>query len=309
MTEFKVTERLMGSQFELIIESEDEKKAMQLLQSGIDEIKRIEDLFSEFRPHTDTSNINQQAGIAPVTTHPEVLALIERSIAISALTQGAFDISMGPLKKIYKFKNDTFNLPEQPAINEALSLVGFNKINVNKASGDVFLPKKGMAISFAAIGKGYAADCVKKQWISKGVTSGVISASGDLTTIGKKADGKNWTIGIANPDNRTDMLFYVPVNDSSVATSGDYEQYFIHDGIRYSHNINPITGKPVTGIKSVSVFSPAAELSDALATAVYIMGIDAGLHLIDQLPDTHCIIIDHHNTVTHSKNMSFHHEN
>ncbi|MES2616534.1 MAG: FAD:protein FMN transferase [Bacteroidota bacterium] len=309
MTEFKVTERLMGSQFELIIDSEDEGKAQQLLQSGIEEIKRIEDLFSEFRPHTDTSKINQNAGITPITTHPEVLALIERSIAISALTQGAFDISMGPLKKIYKFKNDTFNLPEQQAINQALSLVGYNKIKINKESRDVFLPKEGMAISFAAIGKGYAADCVKKQWISKGVTSGVISASGDLTTIGKKADGNNWTIGIANPDNRADMLFYVPVNDSSVATSGDYEQYFMYDGIRYSHNINPITGKPVTGIKSVSVFSPAAELSDALATAIYIMGIDAGLHLINQLPDTHCIIIDHQKTVTHSKKMSFHHEN
>lgn len=309
MNEYRVTEKLMGSQFELIVSCDSEIRAQQLLQLGIDEIKRIEDLFSEFRPDTDTAKINKSAGAYPVSTHPEVLALIERSLAISNLTQGAFDISMGPLKKIYKFKNEQFTFPDQTAIEEALALVGHHKISINRNDGNVFLPYAGMAISFAAIGKGYAADCVKRIWLQEGVTSGVISASGDLTTIGKKKDGSNWTIGIANPDNRHEMLFYIPVNNASVATSGDYEQYFIHGGIRYSHNINPITGKPVSGIKSVSIFSPAAELSDALATAVYIMGIDSGLHLINQLPDTHCIIIDDQNNMTHSKNMTFQYDN
>lgn len=187
-------------------------------------------------------------------------------------------------------------------------MVGFDKIQLNESTNEVFLPFEGMCISFAAIGKGYAADCVRKLWLKEGVTSGVISASGDLTTIGRRADGSSWKIGIADPDDRTKMSFFLPVNDSSVATSGDYEQFFLYKGVRYSHNINPLTGFPLSGTKSVSIISPNAELSDALATAVYVMGVDAGLHLINQLPDTHCLITDDNDQSFYSDNIELCHE-
>jgi thiamine biosynthesis lipoprotein len=161
-----------------------------------------------------------------------------------------------------------------------------------------------MHISFAAIGKGYAADCVMKLWKQRGIKSGVINASGDLTLWGKRANGSNWKVGIASPDNKDEIILWIPVEEGSVATSGDYEQFFVHDGIRYSHNINPITCKPLTGIKSVSVVSSSAELCDALCTAVYVMGVEVGLHFINQLPKTHCLIIDDANKIHHSKNLN-----
>ncbi len=303
MNEYRISKRLMGSGFELKIVCESKAKAYHFLETGINEIERIEDLLSEFRDHTLTAKINQNAGIQPVQVDKEVYELIERSIKLSALTQGAFDISAGPLKKLYRFKNENFSFPEKEIIQNTLAKVGWEKIKLNLSDLSVFLTKKDMYISFAAIGKGYAADQVKKIWLENGVTAGVINASGDLTAFGNRPDGSPWNIGIANPDNKIKMLFYIPVKNASVATSGDYEQFFMHDGIRYSHNINPITGQPLKGIKSVSIFSPSAELSDALATAIYVMGVDTGLHFVNQLPNTHAIIIGDKNEVSFSKKL------
>jgi len=165
-----------------------------------------------------------------------------------------------------------------------------------------------MRISLAAIGKGYAADCVRKLWLNNGIEHGVINASGDLTSMGKRANGQAWQVGIADPENRKKVLFYLPIDNIAVATSGDAEQFFIHKNKRYSHNINPTTGLPVIGLKSISVFSPSAELSDALATAVYIKGIEQGIHFINQLPHTHCLLIDNNNKIYTSKNLNIRHE-
>ncbi len=304
MTEYRVATKLMGCAFELIVASHNSEKANRLLEVGIREIKRIEEVLSEFKESSAVSLINQNAGIRPVKVDDEVFSLLLRCQKIAAMTQGAFDISVGPLKKKYSFKNARFKLPTENEVQAVLKLVGFEKIVLNEMSNEVFLPQQGMHISFAAIGKGYAADCVKKIWIDLGVTSGVISASGDLTTIGTRPNGSPWDVGIANPDQKNDVAFNIPVVDSSVATSGDYEQFFMHEGIRYSHNINPITGFPVKGIKSVSIISQSAELSDALATAVYVMGIDVGLHLVNQLPHVHGIIIDDKNRSFYSNKIN-----
>jgi FAD:protein FMN transferase len=298
MNEYRVTTKLMGCAFELIVASSDSNEADHLLKVGIQEIKRIEEILSEFKENSIVSYINQNAGVKPVRINTEVFSLLLRCQKIAALTQGAFDISVGPLKKKYNFKNEQFTLPPQEEINDTLKLVGFSKIILDTETKEVFLPYPGMHISFAAIGKGYAADCVKKIWIDLGARSGVISASGDLTTIGKRPNGSPWDVGIANPDQKNDVAFHIPVVDASVATSGDYEQFFMYKNVRYSHNINPITGFPVKGIKSVSIISQSAELSDALATAVYVMGINVGMHLVNQLPHVHGIVID-------DKNQSF----
>ncbi len=303
MNEYRISKRLMGSGFELKIVCKSETEANHFLKIGIKEIERIEDLISEFKGNALTSIINQNAGIQAVRVNKEVYDLIERSLKISTLTQGAFDISAGVLKKLYHFKNKDFTFPKKEIIQNTLTKVGWQKIELNPNDHTVFLTKKNMHISFAAIGKGYAADQVKKIWLENDIASGIINASGDLTAFGNRPDGSSWNVGISNPDKKTEMIFYVPVINTSVATSGDYEQFFMCNGIRYSHNINPLTGLPLKGIKSVSIFSPSAELSDALATAVYVMGIDTGLHFINQLPNTHAIIIDDKNEVSFSKKL------
>jgi len=307
MNEYRIADKLMGCMFELIIAHDNPKEANRLLDAGIAEIRRIEQLLTEFNDTSVTSEINRNAGVSPVRVDQEVYSLLQRSINLSRLTSGAFDITVRPLKKIYDFKNQEFIFPAKNIVREALSLVGYPHLILSDDS-TVFLEKKGMSISFAAIGKGYAADRVKKIWLEAGICGGVVNASGDLTVIGKRGDRTPWKVGIADPDTPDKILMYVPLEKGAVATSGDYRQYFVKNGIRYSHNINPKTGVPLTGIKSVSIFSPGAELCDALATAVYVMGTDSGLFFVDQLPETHCIIIDDRDRIHKSSNLDIMYE-
>ena len=305
MKEFKLRTKLMGSVFQLGIVSDNEVQAKHLLQLGVKEIKRIENLLSEFLPDSETSKINHYASHRPIVIQEECFALLERSLAISTLTRGAFDISVGPLKKMYDFKNTIFEMPPKNKLKKVLRSVGYQKIKLYRGDKTIRLNQKNMHISFAAIGKGYASDKVKKMWQEAGVNSGYINASGDLNTFGTNAEGEAWKIGITNPENPSKTLLYLPLYNASVATSGDYEQHFWYQGQRFSHNINPYTGRPLTGIKSVTVSSPSAELSDALATAVYVKGIKDGIAFINQLPDTHVLIIDDKNQIHFSENIKY----
>lgn len=306
MNEYHVTEKLMGCSFTLGVVADDKPFADAMLQLGIAEIKRLELLLSEFLEDSVTYKINRLAGESPVVVDAECFSLIERAVAISRMTQGDFDITIGPLKKLYQFKNKTFQLPQHSLIKATLQHVGYQKLQLNARDTSVFLETKDMKISFAAIGKGYASDRVKKLWLAEGVHSGYVNASGDLNAFGSNATGEPWKIGITNPDNRNHTLLHLPLHHVSIATSGDYEQHFLHQGTRYSHNLNPHTGMPLTGIKSVSVISPSAELSDALATAVYVKGERKGIEFINQLPNTHGIIINDRNQIFFSKNLNYH---
>jgi thiamine biosynthesis lipoprotein len=294
MTDNKLHIRLMGSDFELIGTEE-------RLEQGVTEIKRIEALLTEFNDTSVTAQLNANAGLQPVTVPAEVYQLIQRCLRLSAITQGAFDISSGLLKRLFNFKQHNFQWPQSSAIADALQKTGYRYITLLD-NNRILLGQKGMRIGFGAIGKGYAADKVKALWIAAGADSGVINASGDLTAWGSEP----WKVGIANPDDPEKMLMWLPVYNASVATSGNYEQYIERNGIRYSHNIDPRTGKPVPYIKSVTVISPSAELSDALATAVTVMGPSVGLDFINQLPDVHCIIIDSKNKIFQSEKIQIH---
>jgi thiamine biosynthesis lipoprotein len=289
----------MGSDFEFIVVSDHEDG---LLDECVNEVKRIETLLTEFSETSFTARINKASGCESIAVDPEVYTLVQRCKDISKMTQGAFDITSGSLKKLYNFKGKDFNWPDEHVIMEKLNHVGFDKIDLS-LPGKVYLTTPGMHISFGAIGKGYAADCVKKMLLKKGIVNGVINASGDLTAWGNRADGSPWKIGIADPDNTSGVLAWLPVENGSVATSGDYEQFVMRDGIRYAHNIDPKTGRPVKGIRSVTIMSPSAELCDALATAVFVMGTDIGIHFIDQLPGVHGLIVNDQNKVFTSRHV------
>ncbi len=305
MKRFKRKCKLMGCSFELGIVSTDESKAMDFLDQGVMEIQRIENLLSEFKADSQISQINQNAGKESVQVDQEVFTLLQRCAQISEISKGYFDITVGPLKQLYRFKNKEYTLPNKIRIAKTLKGVGYHKLWLSKEGNRVRLKQKGMKISLAAIGKGYAADRVCQKWREDNIAGGYVDASGDLTAFGKDENQNPWKIGIANPDQRDESLFYIPLDNASVATSGDYEQHFVYRGKRYSHNIDPKTGRPVQGVKSVSIFSPSAELSDALATAVYAMGTQKGIAFIDQLPQTHCIIINDENQIFFSKELQY----
>ena len=291
----------MGSAFEFIIIASP-LVGEQLLDECVAEVRRLEHLLTEFSPSSETSLVNRNAGGEPVQVSEETFQLIKRSIDISKLTQGAFDISAGALRKLYNFRGSEFEFPNDKKIRTTLKRVGFEKI-VLRNHNCVQLLEEGMHIGFGGIGKGYAADKVKNLLKAKGIENAVINASGDLTAWGQRSDGSPWKVGIADPYKKDKMMLWIPVVDASVATSGDYEQYFERGGTRYAHTLDPRTGKPVTGVKSVTVISPSAELCDALATAVFTMGVEVGLHLIEQLPKTHGLIVNDHNKVFISKNL------
>lgn len=298
-------DKLMGSAFALGIIAEDEHTAKNWLQKGVAEIKRIELQLSEYLQSSVTSLINNNPENLPVIIPDEVLQLIQRCQNIAELTQGTFDITSGALKKIYTFKNTEFSFPENHIIRKTLQSTGYKNLKLDTKKSTITKLRPGMHISFNAVGKGYASDCVKKLWINNGIESGFINAGGDLCAFGKKTNGNNWKVSISNPDKKEEPLLYMPVNNQSVATSGDYEQFFIRHGKRYSHNINPLTGLPLSGIKSVTIISPSAELSDALATAVYVMGDIKGISFINQLPNTFAIIVDEKKNIHYSNNTVY----
>lgn len=307
MPSFSFHQRLMGSDFQFVLVDNDQASAQHFFQLAVDEVKRIENLLTEFSPGSQTSLINDYAGIRPVSVDEEVYQLIQRALQLSKLTQGAFDITIKPFKSIYKFDNDNFSMPSDESIASVKSLIGYEKIRLLE-NNSVFLPLKGMAISFAGIGKGYAADKVRDLWKNHGLKHAVVSASGDLCAMGLNDEGKPWRIGVAHPDNTSTNIAQVNISDAAVASSGNYEQFFIFNNKKYGHTINPITGKPCLSLKSVTVVSPSAELSDALATAVYVMGAEKGCFLINQLPATHTLIVDDFNTVHLSENSIFEYE-
>jgi thiamine biosynthesis lipoprotein len=298
--------KLMGNHFELSVAGEDESWAMERIDAGVREIQRIEKLLTTYDEDSETSFINYNAGLCPVPVSKETFGLIERSIRISAITQGAFDITYGSVdRRLWNFDTTMQRLPDKETARRMVRLINYRNILLDPANTTVLLKEKGMRIGFGGIGKGYAAERAKAVMREMGVTSGVVNASGDLTTWGYQPDGQPWTIGIVNPNSAGHVFSWLNVTNMALATSGNYEKYIVVDGKKYSHTINPRTGLPVTGIKSVTILCPNAEIADAMATPVMIMGIRAGLDMINQLRDIEAILVDDEDKVYTSDNIHF----
>ncbi len=300
---YKQTLKLMGSRFDITVVAGDSVGGQRSIAAAVAEISRIEKLISSWDDNSQTSEINRDAGVKPVKVDSELFHLIERAIGLSKLTDGAFDISYASMDKIWKFDGSMTKMPSAEEIAASVSKVGFQNIILDKEKSTVFLKKKGMKLGFGAIGKGYAADKAKELLISLGVSSGIINASGDMNTWGVQPNGETWKVAITNPMNKNNVFALLPIEDGAVVTSGNYEKYVRFNGRRYAHIIDPRTGNPSTGIVSVTVFAPKAELADALATSVFVMGKEVGLDRINQLPQVECIIIDEKGNILKSKNV------
>ncbi len=294
---------LMGSRFEFTAVTADSVLAMKAIANGIKEVKRIEKLISSWDPQSQTADINAHAGIKPVKVDLELYQLIGRSLKVSALTQGAFDISYASLDKIWKFDGSVAALPPKSMIEKSVAKIGYEKIILDQKNQSVYLSEKGMKIGFGAIGKGYAANKAKQVMQSTGIVNGVVNAGGDLISWGKQSEGKNWRIGIANPKNKLQIMSWLDISDMAVVTSGNYEKFILIDNTKYSHIIDPRTGYPSKGIKSVTIFCPNAELADALATSTFILGKENGLNLINQLKGIEALLITDQDELVSSKNL------
>jgi thiamine biosynthesis lipoprotein len=296
--------KLMGNRFEISVIGPNEQWNNSKIDLAIREIQRIEKLLTTFSEESITSQINNNAGIEPVRVSEEVFSLMERCQMISKITQGAFDISYGSLdKKFWNFDTKMTSLPDIETAKKTVALINYENIILNKEDNTVFLKNEGMRIGFGGIGKGYAAEMAKKTLLKEGVKSGIVNASGDLSAWGTQENGEPWTIGIANPNHRNDIFSTFKLSDKAVATSGNYEKFVIINNKKYSHTIDPKTGYPVSGIKSVTIIAENAEIADALATPVTVMGIEVGMDFINQLKHIGCIIIDDNDRKYFSENI------
>ncbi|MFI1743774.1 FAD:protein FMN transferase [Thalassobellus sediminis] len=306
---YKRTLKLMGSRFDISVVAGNQKEGDAYIDLAVNEISRIETLISSWDVNSQTSQIIKNAGIKPVVVDDELFQLIKRAIKISELTKGAFDISYASMDRIWKFDGSMTQMPSAEAIKKSITRVGYKNIVLDESDHSVFLKLKDMKIGFGAIGKGYAADKAKILLQKNGVKAGIINASGDLNAWGKQPDGKDWMVAIVNPLNKSKVFSWLPVSNGAVVTSGNYEKYVTFNNVLYSHIIDPRTGYPSTGILSATIFTKNAELADALATSIFVMGVDVGLDFINQLKGVECILVDKNNKLQTSKNININQTN
>ncbi|MCW1148755.1 FAD:protein FMN transferase [Flavobacterium lacisediminis] len=300
---FKKKQSLLGSPFEITVVAKDSIQGNLFSDLAIAEVKRIENLISDWIPSSQISKVNQNAGVSPIKVDKEVYDLVDRATKISKLTSGAFDISYASMDKIWKFDGSMTAMPTEEAIKKSVEKVGYQNIILNPKDTTIYLKNKGMKLGLGGIGQGYIADKIKVLLQEKGCDSGLVNVSGDINTWGKQPNGNPWTVGIVNPMNKNKVFATFPLDDSAVETSGSYEKYVTFNGKRYSHIIDPRTGYPATGIISVSVFAKQTELADALATGIFVMGVEVGLDLVNQLKGIGCIIVDDKGGIHVSNNI------
>ncbi|WP_026709057.1 FAD:protein FMN transferase [Flavobacterium frigidarium] len=294
---------MLGSPFEMIVVADDIPQADVYIDLAVAEVSRLENLISDWIPTTPISEVNRNAGVKAVIVPQEVFDLVQRSITVSKLTSGAFDITYASLDKIWKFDGSMKKMPSEEEIRNSVAKVGYQNIVLNPKDHSIFLKNEGMKLGLGGIGQGFIADKIKALLIAKGAPAGIVNISGDINTWGKQLDGKQWKVGIKNPLNKDKIFATFPLENSAVETSGSYEKYVTFNGVRYSHIIDTRTGYPASGVISVSVFATSTELADALATGIFVLGVDIGIDLIDQLPGVGCIYVENNGKITASKNI------
>jgi thiamine biosynthesis lipoprotein len=252
--------------------------------------QRIDSLLSIHRPLSELSSVNKVAGQETTQVSFETFALLEQSLWFHECTEGAFDISIGPLMELWKLRGKG-RVPKRAEIDSTLLRVGLDRMILNRTQRSVYIPE-GMVLDSGGIAKGYAADLARAALKKHGVTSGMVDLGGNLAVFGPGPSGEGfWRIGIRSPLQRNELIGSFDIRDVGVATSGQYEQYFIRDGKRYGHLLDPRTGLPAQGILSATVIAPDAITTDALSTAVFVLGISGGLELVERLQDVEAIIV------------------
>jgi len=273
---------LMGTMVELTAVAPNEILAQAALTAGFQEIRRLENLLSTWIETSELSKVNQAAGQEPVGVSEETFTLLKRAIEVADYTEGGFNIAIGPAVRLW-------NIPEAPRIPSDMELkiaaqyVDYRNIHLDPTRRTVFLEKPGMRIDVGGIGKGFAAEKAAAVMREVGATGGLVAVAGDFRVFGKRADGTAWPVGIQHPRKNGKILATLDSTDEAVSTSGDYERFFLQDGVRYHHILDPETLRPARLCQSATVVAPDAGWADALATGLFVMGPVKGMALIERL--------------------------
>lgn len=291
----------MGTMVEITAVGRDRPEVREAVHKAFTEIERIETLMSPYREGSDIRRINREAGKSAVKVDDEVMEVLSRANRISEKSNGAFDLTAASLADIWSFDKNTPSVPSKTEIEEALKKVGFRKLVLDLEHGTARLALPGMRIHPGGIAKGYACDRAAAALFKQGITMAMVNAGGDIRVLGQKIN-RPWKVGVQDPRDRGRIIAWIAAKDEAVATSGDYEKFFVKDGKRYCHILDPRTGRPADSCRSVTVVAKEAWLADALATAVFALGPEEGLELVRSM-DAKALIIDSNGDVRQSPGL------
>lgn len=286
---FQTEKAIMGTAIEVQAWTTDEAVGEAAIAAVIEEMHRIDRLMSTYKPESEISRVNAEAAQHPVEASAELRMLIRKAGTISMRTHGAFDITYASVGFLYDFRARVH--PDAETIGSALPSVDYRFVSVDDEAGTVSFAREGVRIDLGGIAKGYAVERGIAILRELGVQHALVSAGGDTRVLGDRL-GRPWRVGIRDPRQDGKMVALLPLNDEAISTSGDYERFFEADGVRYHHIINPGTGRSASSLRSATVVGPDATLTDALSTSVFVLGVDQGLAVINNLEGFEAVLVD-----------------
>ena len=281
----------MGTLVSITVVARDEAVAQAAATAGFAEIRRLEELLSTWIPTSELSRVNASAAVWPTHVSPETLTVVQRAIQVAEMTDGGFNIAVGPAVNAWNV-SETHRIPTESELDALRPLVDLQAIHVDLREQTIYLDKAGMRIDVGGIGKGYAADQAVEALRKAGAVAGVVALSGDIKTFGQLPNGKLFPIGVQHPREDGAVLVWIDLQDEAISTAGDYERFFERDGIRYHHILDPRTLQPARGCQSVTVIAREGVLADGLDTGIFVMGPELGMRLVEALPDVEAVIVD-----------------
>lgn len=273
---------LMDTVVAISVASESDEKAEEAIDAAFLKLVHLQKLLSFWDKRSEISRINEYAGISPVKVSRDTFDIIEKAVYISESTGGAFDATIGPVIRLWDFKKGV--RPDAEKIKEALGGVDYRKMVLDRGNSTAFLSKRAMSFDTGGIAKGYGADAAVRVLKERGIGAGLVAIAGDIKAFGLKPDGKPWKIGIRSPrpeGNEEEIMAEIELKDEAISTSGDYERFFIENGVRYHHLIDPKNGMPARGVLSASVVSKDSVLSDGFSTGVFVLGPEKGIEALN----------------------------
>lgn len=293
-------EAIMGTAIRVELWSDDKAKGEAAIAAVMAEMHRIDREMSPYKPESELSRINREAAKRPVPISQEMFDILSRSIEFSKLSGGAFDITFSSVGYLYDYRHHI--KPTDKEIEQALPGINYRHLQLDAKKRTVKFARVGVRIDLGGIGKGYAVDNGIALLKKRGITQAIVTAGGDSRVLGDKG-GRPWMVGIRDPRRKDNVVAVIPLINSAISTSGDYERYFEADGVRYHHIINPKTGRSATGVQSVSVIGPDATATDGLTKPVFILGPEKGLRLIESIPGVDAVIIDANGEMFYSSGL------
>lgn len=288
---FKRAQTHMGTLVRVTAVAPTKEQAQAATTAAFEEINRLEELLSTWIPTSELSRVNASAGKEAVKVTPETLSLVRRALEVAAMTEGAFNIAVGPALDLWKVTEQSL-VPTESEFERVKPLVDLRAVQVDVWEGTISLEKPGMRIDVGGIGKGYAADQAVMAMKKAGALAGVVALSGDIKTFGRLPRGGKFPVGIQHPRKEGAVLAWIELQDEAISTAGDYERFFEKDGIRYHHILDPITLQPARSCQSVSVIAKDGVLADGLDTGIFVMGPERGMKLVEHLENVDAIIVD-----------------